>query len=143
MASKTSVLLDNISKILNEKISDQSVSQDYTLAQIFDFLCPNNPSAKYFLAKIYYFLEFYSQAENYSNQALSLLENIENKTKYDYTSMSDMYYCKAKSLYLQKKNKELQALLSLLESKGGQFSRTSAQIRKFDLELFKRYVNIQ
>lgn len=140
MASKTSLLLENISKILNEKISEQSLSQDYSLAHIFNYLCPNNPSAKYYLAKIYYFLDFHSQAEIYSTQTILMLENLENKTKFEYSILSDMYYCRAKCLYLQKKSKEFQDLLTLLESKGGQFSKISMQMRKFDAELFKRYV---
>ena len=74
-------ILDYITKAVNDSLNELNITQNYSLASIFEVLQPNNYMAKYFFAKIYYQMEFWAKAEIYSCEAINLLELITTRNK--------------------------------------------------------------
>lgn len=141
MSKTKQSLIESIMKLLNEKISEKSLSQDYSLAHIYHAVAgPNNPYAKYLLAKIYYFMEFWTQAENYAIQAIELFEPLENKLKFERNLLVDMYFCKVKSEVILKKTKEFQQTISELESRNSsEYNKICSLPKTIDSKYYKQH----
>ena len=144
MSKDQEALFDSIRNLINDQISNQNtLTLDYSFAMIFKALHPFSPSADYFLAKIFYIMEYWPKAEIHAIESIKLLENKENKSKYEEIILGDMLYCKSIAEAYLNKPTELNETLNYMKSKyiyKERVDKIEKRLNKFDQTCLTKYV---
>lgn len=145
MANYQQNLLDYITKTISESLNEVQITQAYSLATILEVLQPTHYKTQFFLAKLYFMMEFWSKVEFYSTQAINSLELVDFRNKNEDSLLGDIYYCKLKAQAFLNKPEEIKVTLKLLESKGIYhkiLDKINQILPKFDETHLFKYVKI-